>query len=259
MNQPVVHPLDGTTNGKDPRWPKVTVPRGKKKKLLTAREHEPVASPVSGLWTSWCRGVPQCSLVAMPGPPNRLTRNTLPFTPAHGAFIGPKHHNLTIVLEMDVTAAPTTGSLQPRVASAQLMLPLPLVPVAFADKAVLCPLLASRQRRVDPIFACSPSDKMLRQQVTYAGPAHNLVQFEPRWTRLTGTADQSFLQVSLALIWALTYQSLPFRSLRSKCPFRCWIELSRVQAAQAFRSACGFLPPLWGGRGTKKKKKHPGG
>ena len=31
MNQPVVHPLDGTTNGKDPRWPKVTVPRGKKK------------------------------------------------------------------------------------------------------------------------------------------------------------------------------------------------------------------------------------
>ena len=48
MNQPVVHPRDGTTNGKDPRWPKVTVPwkKKKKKKLLTAREHEPVASPV---------------------------------------------------------------------------------------------------------------------------------------------------------------------------------------------------------------------
>ena len=35
-----------------------------------------------------------------------------PFTPAHEAIIGPKHSNLTIGLEMDATAAPTTGSLQ---------------------------------------------------------------------------------------------------------------------------------------------------
>ena len=84
-----------------------------------------------------------------------------------------------MVLEMDVTAAPTTGSLQPRVVSAQLMLPLPLVPVAFAVKAVLYPLLASRQRRVDP-YLPAPPRMTPRQQVTYAGSAHNLVQFEPR-------------------------------------------------------------------------------
>ena len=80
-NQPAVHPLDGTRKGKDPSWLAVTLPRGppkkkKKKKLLPAREHEPVASPVSGLWTSWWRGAPQHSSVAMPGPLNRLAHTT---------------------------------------------------------------------------------------------------------------------------------------------------------------------------------------
>ena len=32
--------------------------------------------------------------------------------------------------------------------------------------------------------------------------------------------------------------------------------MSRVYAAQAFRSACGFLPSLLGGKGFKKKKKN---
>ena len=123
----------------------------------------------------------------MPGPPNRLICKTL-FTPAHGAIIGPKHPNFTIVLGMDVTAAPTTGSLQPRVVSTQLMPPLPLVPVAPAVKAVLYPLLARGSAGWIRI-ACPPSDEMPRQQDTYAGSAHHLVHFEPRWTRLTGTAD----------------------------------------------------------------------
>ena len=65
---------------------------GKKKKQPPAREHEPVASPVSELWTSWCRGAPQHSLIAMPGPLNRLAQTTLPINPALGAFIGPKQH-----------------------------------------------------------------------------------------------------------------------------------------------------------------------
>ena len=43
MNQPAVPPRDGTTNGKDARWPKVT---GQKKKKKTRPGNEPVASPV---------------------------------------------------------------------------------------------------------------------------------------------------------------------------------------------------------------------
>ena len=224
---------------------RATRTKKKKKKLLTAREHEPGASPVSGLWTSWCRSVPQCPFVAMPGPPNRLICNTLPFTPAHGAFIGPKHHDLTIVLEMDVTA------------SAQLMLPLPLVQLPSQTKRAL-PTPCIEAAQGGSAFACSPSDEMPRQQVTYAESACNLVQFQPRWTRLTGTADQSILQVSLALISALTCQSLPFRSLRSKCPFSCWIGAVFKQLRHSLRLR---LPPPPFGRGgvQKKKKKHPGG
>ena len=40
----------------------------------------------------------------MPGPLNRLAHTTLPFTPALGAFIGPKQRNTMIVLEMASTA-----------------------------------------------------------------------------------------------------------------------------------------------------------
>ena len=43
-NQPAVHPLDGTRKDKDRSWLAVTLPREKKKKkLLPAREYEPVA------------------------------------------------------------------------------------------------------------------------------------------------------------------------------------------------------------------------
>ena len=126
MNQPVVHPLDGTTNGKDPWWPKVAVPRGKKKNFLrpgnmNRSHHQSRDYKPAGV------GVPPST----------------PLLPSQGPRTG-----------WHVTAP--TGSLQPRVASAQLMLPLPLVPVAFADKAVLCPLLASRQRRLDPVYLPAP-------------------------------------------------------------------------------------------------------
>ena len=95
-----------------------------------------------------------------PAKGEKSERSGINFTPAHEAIIGP-NYNLTIGLEMDATAAPTTGSLQPRVVSAQSTLPLSLVPVAFAVKAVLSLLLASRQRRVDPYLLAPPRMRCL--------------------------------------------------------------------------------------------------
>ena len=58
INQPAVPPSDGTRNGRDPKRLEVTLPPGPlvvqysaaqvRKKKTSAREHEPVASPVSG-------------------------------------------------------------------------------------------------------------------------------------------------------------------------------------------------------------------
>ena len=105
-NQPAVHPLDGTRKSKDPSWLAVTLPTKKKKKTSSGQGIWTGRSPVSKLWTSWWRGAPQHSSVAMPGPLNRLAHTTLPLIPALGAFIGPKQRNIMIVLEM----ASTTGT-----------------------------------------------------------------------------------------------------------------------------------------------------
>ena len=113
MNQPVVHPLDGTRKGRDPAWLEVTLPPGplrsaiqccaEKKNLRPgnmnrsphqSRDYEPAGAGVP----------PSIPFVAMPGPLNRLVHTTLPITPALGAFIGPKQYNAMVVLKMASTA-----------------------------------------------------------------------------------------------------------------------------------------------------------
>ena len=143
---------------------------------------------------------------------------------------------------MDATAAPTTGSLCSGWCRRCQRCPFlsPQLP-SQAKQSLPTPCIEAEQG--GSVFTDTPSDEMPRQQITSAGSAHNFVQFEPRWTRLTGTADQFTLHVSLAFTWALTYQSLPFRCLRSKCPFCCWIKKKSEEKKKKITVAGGVLAP----------------
>ena len=88
MNQPVVPPRDGTTNGKDARWPKVTGPP-KKKKTPHGQGTRTGRITSLGIMNQLVTGHPPVP------PPEPADMQHPPFTPAHEAIIGPKHPNLT--------------------------------------------------------------------------------------------------------------------------------------------------------------------
>ena len=252
-NQPAVHPLGGTRKGKDPSWlavtsratekkkKKKTEKKKKKQKLLPARENEPVASPVSGLWTSWCRGAPQHSSVAMPGPLNRLANTTLPLTPALEAFIGPKQRKTMIVLEMAagtchwVSTVPdgidTTDevfSSRPRCLS--------------TGKAALCLPHWIEQCRWDSMhLAWLPPVQMLCQQAAHARPKPTSLQIRTNVNLYNMHSRPNRSSVFHSLFAELVSPLMP-------------IELCCAQSAHALCSACCPLAPLGGGVAQKKKK-----
>ena len=180
---------------------KVRTPRGwrlpclvghkKKKNLLPAREHEPVAHQSRDF--EWWRGALQYSSVAMPAPLNRLAHTTLPLTPALAAFIGPKQRNTMIVLEMASTAgtchwvstAPDGIDTTDEAFS--------LAPGASPGKAALCLPHWIEQCRWDSMhLAWTPT----RPNTLPAGRSRTaenlpLCKFEPMWTCTTCTADQT--------------------------------------------------------------------
>ena len=173
-----------------------------------------------------------------------------PFTPAHEAIIGPKHPKLTQVWRwMRLQRLPLGPYCPGRYWRCQCC--SFLFPSCLRSQSSPSLLLVSRQSRVDP---CSPSDEMPRQLITSTGLAHHFAQFEPRWTRLTGTADQLTLQVSLVFTWAITYQTLPSVGCGANALFVAGLHWAECKVLWHSAPLAASSPPSLGGEGFQKKK-----
>ena len=165
---------------------------------------------------------------------------------------------------MDATAAPTTGSLLPRVVSAQSTLPLPLAPVAIAVKAVPYLLLVSRQRRVDPYLLAPPRMRCLINRSLMQNRHITLCN-----SNLGEPASQVQLTNSLFKFHSPSPEPSPishclFVVRGANAPFVAGLHWAVFKVLRHFAPLAASSPPSLGGEGfpppqkkKDKKKKTP--
>ena len=259
MNQPVVHPLDGTRKGPDPSWFAVTLPSRQKKKTSSSQGTWTGRVTSLGIMNQLVYGCPPAFLRCHVRAPEPAGPYHPPLTPALGAFIGPKQCNTMTFMAMALTAGTCHWvSTAPDGISGTTDEVFSSRPLGLSRQSSAPTSLLIEEFRWDSMQLTwiPPCPKVFASISSTHGRNLPLCKFESRWTGTTRTANLRGLTVSPVSIWVHAHQLFLlflFCGASGTVDAKGFV-LCSICSCSELRL---LSPPPFGGEGlsTKKKKK----